>query len=286
MDTSVIIPLYNEAKTICKVIEDIRASMSGKGKCEIVVVDDASTDGVDRKALAEAADRLIEHSRNLGYGAALKTGIKHSQGDRIVIIDADGTYPANAIPALLDELNEADMVVGARTGEDVHIPLLRQPAKFVLAKLANFLADSDIPDLNSGLRAFKKKDFQHYIKLLPNGFSFTTTITLAYTSNDLTIKYVPINYHRRQGSKSKIRPISDTLNILKTIVRTVVFFDPLKVCVPLSLIFAGLAILVLIVSAAAMENVMDGTVAVLALSAIQIMVIGIIADLIIRRIDK
>lgn len=285
-ETSILIPLYNEAETIFRVVEDIKNAMADRDDVEIVVVDDGSKDDLDREKLTGAVDTLIRHPENQGYGAALKTAIRHARGENLVIIDADGTYPTEEIPGLLKRLKEADMVVGARTGEEVHIPFIRQPAKFVLARLADFLAETRIPDLNSGLRAFKKKDVLHYLGLLPKGFSLTTTLTLAYLCDDRIVEYVRINYHKRVAGKSKIDPIKDTIGILQTIVRTIVYFNPLKVCFPLSLILGALAVVVLGVSALFMERVMDGTVAVLTLSAVQVLVIGLLADLIVRRVGK
>ncbi|HPB31216.1 MAG TPA: hypothetical protein PLB62_07160, partial [Candidatus Sumerlaeota bacterium] len=157
-----------------------------------------------------------------------------------------------------------------------------QPAKWVLNRLANFLAGRRIPDLNSGLRAFRKSEAERFLHLLPSGFSLTTTLTLAFLCDDLRVVYMPIDYHRRKG-KSKIRPLRDTKNILFTIVRTVVYFNPLKVFLPLGMIFFILALAVLVFSGLFLERVMDGTVAVLTLSAVQLASMGILADLITRR---
>ncbi len=204
---------------------------------EIIVVDDGSGDGTADVA-QRAGVRLIRHPFNRGYGAALKTGIRHAAHDLIAIIDADGTYPSDEIPAMVAHLirHDYDMVVGARTGEQVHIPLLRRPAKWLLNRLADYLAGIHIPDLNSGLRVFKKEVALEFLHLMPTGFSFTTSITLALLTNDYLVAYRPVNYYPRTG-QSKIRPIRDTLGFAGLIVRTVMYFQPLKVFVPVSLLF-------------------------------------------------
>jgi glycosyltransferase involved in cell wall biosynthesis len=279
---SVIIPVYNEAQTIGRVVSDVRRSLEGHNPFEIIVVDDGSTDGIGSSDLPSKADKFITHKTNCGYGAALKTGFRNASGDVIIIIDGDGTYPASEIPKLLSALESCDMAVGARTGKEVHIPFFRQPAKYLLSNLANFLAATRIPDLNSGLRAFKKSALEPFLNILPRGFSLTTTLTLAFLCNDFQVEYVPIDYYARQG-KSKVRPIRDTKNIILTIIRTILYFNPLKVCIPLGLILLVLALGVLAFSYFALERIMDGTVAVLTLTGIQVMVIGLLADLIAKR---
>ncbi len=279
---SIILPVFNERKSVGKILEEINKIKQENDRYEVILVDDGSSDGLEHEKIRPLVDQLLVHPHNIGYGAAIKTGMRHANGEVIVIIDADGTYAVSDIPRLIERLKNCDMVVGARTGEVVKIPLLRQPAKFVLTKLANYLAGEKIPDLNSGLRAFRKKDAEKFLHLLPRGFSLTATLTLAYLSSDLLVEYIPINYLPRVG-KSKIRPLYDTQNILLTILRTIVYFNPLKVCVPLSSILVILAILVLVISGLFTPRIMDGTVAVLSLTAVQVLVIGLLADLIVRR---
>jgi hypothetical protein len=174
------------------------------------------------------------------------------------------------------------MVVGSRTGDSVSIPLVRRPAKWALNRLANYLARTTIPDLNSGLRVFRKEPFEELVRYLPSGFSFTTTLTLAMLSNDYVVRYVPISYHARVGS-SKINPIKDTLNILGLIVRTVMYFAPLRVLLPISGALLLAALVVLIVSALFTPRIMDVTVIVVTMTALQIAVVALVADLIEKR---
>jgi glycosyltransferase involved in cell wall biosynthesis len=284
MGLSIVVPAYNEAGSIAPVLDNIRQTMEDAGlEYELLVIDDGSLD--QTADVAEAGGhRVLRHPENRGYGAALKTGIRHAAYDLIAITDADGTYPNERLPELvrLAVEGEYDMVVGARTGDQVHIPLIRRPAKWALNRLANHLARTQIPDLNSGLRVFRKDVAEEFRRFLPSSFSFTTTLTLALLTNDYTVHYVPISYHKRVGS-SKINPVKDTLNIVGLIVRTVMYFAPLRVLLPISgtLLLAALAVLVL--SALLTPKVMDVTVIVITMAALQIAVVALVADLIEKR---
>ena len=275
---TLLIPAYNEENGIGPVLESVKKlGLPG----EILVVDDGSTDRTFEVARASGVE-VIRHDVNRGYGQALKSGILASQYDIIVITDADGTYPNEEIRNLLSHIRNHDMVVGARIGENVKIPLMRKPAKKFLNILANYLAGVEIPDLNSGLRAFRKDVARQFFPILPSGFSFTTTITLAMLSNGYRVKYLPINYHQREG-RSKIHPIRDTLGFTSLIVRTTLYFNPLKVFMPLAGIVALSAILLLVFSKLVLHRVMDISVIVLLSAALQIAVIGLLADLIDKR---
>ena len=231
---SIIIPAFNEEQAIIQQIKSVKDVLDQKNiTYEIIVVDDGSSDGT-RERIQMTETRLISHKENRGYGAALKTGISAASYETVVTIDADGTYPAEAIPELLKNANDYDMVVGARIGPSVEVPLIRKPAKWFLRKLAEYLAGRKIPDLNSGLRVMKKSLVEKFDHILPSGFSFTTTMTLALYCNDYSIYYHPIDYNRRVGS-SKIRPF-DAYHFLILILRTIVYFNPLKVFLPLGAI--------------------------------------------------
>lgn len=231
---SVVVPAYNEEHGIGGQIERLQQVMNSSGiPWELIVVDDGSTDGTAREVEKHNV-RLIRQPRNRGYGAALKAGIAAAQNELVAIIDADGTYPAEALQPMFAIARDYDMVVGARVGENVNIPLLRRPAKWVLARLASYLAEQPIPDLNSGLRIMRKKAVEKFEHLLPSGFSFTTTITLCMLCTEHTVHYHTIEYHKRVGS-SKIRP-SHAYEFLLLILRTVVYFNPLRFFLPLGAI--------------------------------------------------
>ena len=232
---SIVIPAYNEENAIAESIQSVNQVMSETNfTYEVIVVDDGSTDRTTEFARKEQAI-VINLDRNMGYGAALKAGVRRSEYNTIVIIDADGTYPIDMIPVLSRELGEYDMVVGARTGDQVDVALARAPAKWFLKKLAGYLAGQHIPDLNSGMRVIRKPLLKRFFHLLPQGFSFTTTITLASLCSDSLVRYIPINYYKRVGT-SKIRPFH-AIEFLLLIIRTVVYFNPLKVFLPLGTLF-------------------------------------------------
>jgi len=283
---SIVVPAYNERDGCLPVLRTMIATMEDSGlEYEIIVVDDGSTDGTsERLAELSGAITLLRHGHNLGYGAALKTGIRHASHDLIAITDADGTYPNERLPELVGKMGENAMVVGARIGESVKIPLVRRPAKWAINQLANYLSQTSIPDLNSGLRVMRRDVVERFLRLLPSGFSFTTTITLAMLTNGYPVLFEAIDYEQRSG-RSKIKPIRDTLNFVQLIIRTVMYFEPLRIFVPLSmtLIIASLAVLVL--SIALTGSVMDVTTVVLFVAGLQMLAIGMIADIIDRRLS-
>lgn len=249
---------------------------------EILAVNDGSTDGTSAvlRALALPNLRVLDLPRNRGYGAALLHGIRQATHPWILITDADGTYPTECWPRLIAEAHDADMVVGARTGRNVSIPLVRRPAKWFINRLADYLSGFRIPDLNSGLRLMRRDAVQRFESILPEGFSFTTTITLALLTSGSEVRFIPIDYAKRKG-KSKIRPIADTLNFIQLIVRTTTYFRPMKVFVPLALaLFVGFLVLFLIRS---LHGGFLVTSVILLVSSIQVLTTGMLADLIHRR---
>jgi len=285
---SVIIPAFNEEQSIVSTVERVRDTLCRCGiDGEILVVNDGSTDSTGRLAMSTGV-MVLDHACNLGYGASLKTGIRHASSEIIAIIDADGTYPVDRLPDLLNAMLGAEMVVGSRTGGTVRIPIVRRPAKWVLNKLANRLTGTRIPDLNSGLRVFTRSLALRYLNLLPEGFSFTTTITVASLCDGITVRFIPIDYHTREGS-SKIRP-GHFPNFLMLVFRLAVLFRPLKVFLPASmtLFILGLFKLVLdfliAVSHAgftpelASYPVISTTTVIFLVSSLQVLLVGMVAE--------
>jgi glycosyltransferase involved in cell wall biosynthesis len=225
---SIIIPAFNEEKSIGNVLQGLAAWCA---RAEIIVVDDASTDRTAQIA-EQAGFRVIRHRTNKGYGAALKTGIRACRGDIVVMMDADSEHNAAQISKLLDNFGDNDMVVGARA-KGSHAPFIRRPGKWLLSQVANYLAQTNIPDLNSGFRAFRKDVARLFLHILPNGFSFTTTLTLALFKEGYNIAYVPITTTPRVGT-STVHPIRDGINTLMLIIRIIALFDPIKVFLPTS----------------------------------------------------
>ncbi len=240
-DFAVIVPCFNEEGIIRETIAELRRVFTGARNWELVVVNDGSSDG-SRQILDELAGQfpeleVVHHERNRGYGAALKTGIRRASAEYIVITDADGTYPNERLPELLEIARDADMVVGARTAADVQYPLIRKIPKLFLRRYASWLAGQTIPDINSGMRVFRKSVAERFFKVLPDTFSFTITITLSMLTNRYDVRFVPIGYKTRVG-KSKIKPVRDTLRFCQLLVRTGMYFAPLRVLLPLIALLA------------------------------------------------
>lgn len=221
---SIIIPAFNEEQAIANVLRDIaKLPVSA----EVIVVDDGSTDTTPAIA-ASCGAHVVRHPATAGYGKSLKDGILVATHDTIVIVDADGSYPIASIPQLLETFARGfDMVVGARQGSAYRGSFLKFPARLVFRFLAEYTTGRHIPDVNSGLRVFRKRDVLPYFPDLCSGFSFTTTITLIYMLTGKIVGYVPIAYAHRQG-RSKVRMVHDTLQTLKYLTENIVRYDPLK----------------------------------------------------------
>ena len=276
---TVVIPAYNEEAGIVDVIHWIRSALDSSDLAyEVLVVDDGSEDRTFELAQSTGA-RVLRHHANRGYGEALKTGIRRATHEWIAIIDADGSYPADQIPPLARGLTQADMVVGARTKAGAAIPLIRRPAKKLLTWLASYLTDSPIPDLNSGLRIFRRSLALEFLHIFPSGFSFTTTITMAALNNGYIVNFVPIDYLPRKG-RSKIRPIRDTLNFLILILRMTLLFKPLKVFLPLSIGSAFLAAFTWGFGVLALGRLFDNLILYFAECAVILFAVGLLAELI------
>lgn len=278
MELSVIIPAFNEEGAVRRTVEDVRHHLEPLGiPFEVIVVDDASEDGTLAEAEAAGAN-VTSNEVNSGYGASLKRGVRMAKHDYVAILDADGTYPARYLPDMLKMCRDQDMVVGDRGAAMKNVPLVRRPAKFILNKLASFLAERRLKDLNSGLRVFRKSELIPFLPLLPQNFSFTTTITLCMSCNGKRMIYTPIEYGKRVG-KSKIRPV-DFINFIILVLRVIVLFNPLRVFIPLGLVFflLGLAKLVYDMT---QWNLSESAIFSL-LAAIMIWSLGLIADMISR----
>ena len=284
-EVTVIIPAYNEERAIATVLAELGEELAEScHEVEIIVVDDGSQDNTAAIAGQQPGVTVLQHRKNRGYGAALKTGLRHAGNELICITDADGTYPNGRIPDLVARLEAEryDMVVGARVGDEVAIPLSRRPAKWLLGKLANYVAGEKIPDLNSGLRVFRRDVALRFGTILPDTFSFTTTITLAMLTNRYLVDYVPINYYARVG-QSKIRPVQDTLNFLQLVWRIALYFAPLKLFLPLSALLFLVAVAWALFTLLYWGQLADVTTLVIVMTAFQVAVIGMLAELINKR---
>jgi glycosyltransferase involved in cell wall biosynthesis len=286
----VVIPAFNEALGIETTLNELVAELarirkSSGTEWEVIIVDDASTDSTAELLGRFHHDnvRVVRNAQNRGYGASLKEGIAAAAHQWILITDADGTYPASHVSELLESITPRSMAVGARTGPTAHVAWIRRPAKWFLTRLASYLSGVRILDMNSGFRLFSKDLFQPLERLLPDGFSFTSTITIAALSSGWKIHYLPIGYRKRSG-RSKIRPIRDTIGFFTLILRTVLYFDPLRVFIPFALISFLAAAGVAVGSLFFLDRFMDTTTVVLLTTSVQLLALGVIADMINRRL--
>jgi glycosyltransferase involved in cell wall biosynthesis len=241
---SVVLPARDEEKALGSVLDDLdRVLRKRNQEFEIIVVDDGSADKTSEIA-AKRNVRLLKHPVSGGYGLSIRDGILEARYNQVVIMDADGTYPADRIPELADALNEFDMVIGARTGKAYRESLIKNPFRKVLQILCEFVVGGKIPDVNSGLRAFKKDVVLRFRDSFCLGFSFTTTITLALHLSGHFIKYIPIEYYRRIGRRPHVRLLRDTLRTLQIVTHAILSYTPIKLYLLLSasaLLLAGLA---------------------------------------------
>ncbi len=237
---SVVIPAYNEKEGIATVVTNIQHVMDLTNRpYEIIVVDDGSGDGTAERARGAGA-RVMSHPYNIGNGAAVKTGIRSARGDILVILDGDGQHDPADITRLLEKIGPYDMVVGARTS-DSQASLHRSLANRVYNGLATYVCGRKIEDLTSGFRAVKAHIARGFVYLLPNTFSYPTTITLAVVRSGHSLAYVPIRSRKRSG-KSKIKLLRDGSRFFFIIIKIATLFSPMKIFLPVSgsLFLAGL----------------------------------------------
>lgn len=285
---SVVIPAFNEEGGVRDVLEKIQEVLHEHHiEGEIILVDDGSTDRTAEEALRCDGVTVLTHRENRGYGASLKTGIRHAAYDLVFITDADGTYPSEMLPQLLARIESGrlDMVVGARMGKTRAIPLIRRPAKWFLGRLASFIAGVRIDDVNSGMRVLRRRVVLEHLSLLPDGFSFTTTITLAMLVNGYLVEDVTVDYQTRVG-RSKIRPIHDTLNFVQLVLRMGLYFAPLKIFLPMAFGLLLLAVMWGLFTRLVLGQLADVSSLVLAMAGLQIGAVGMVAELINHRVPK
>ena len=282
---SIVIPMYNEEAAIADDLRGIQATMEAAGlEYEIIVVDDGSTDGCAEIVRGFEGVHLLQHPHNRGTGAARTTGVKAARGDIVVMTDGDGTYPNHEMPQLIEMVQQGNaMVIGARTREAGTMRWLRTPAKWFIRQLASYLTATRIPDLNSGLRAFRREIALGYINLLPNTHSWVSTITIAMLSDGHPVAWHPIDYYPRKG-RSSFHPFTDTYNYLSLVVRSVTYFNPLKVFLPISLFFLIVGVIKMIRDFIFYQGFYVPAITLtLLVTGIQVGAIGLLADLIVKR---
>lgn len=229
---SILIPCYNEEKGIKDTIDRLQVC-AVKNKWDIIVIDDGSTDGTAEILGKIKGIRVVSHPYNKGYGAALKTGIMNAETPLVVFYDGDGQHNPVDVENLLRNFNNFDMLVGER-GKGSHRDWLRAPGKWLLTKIANILTERKIPDLNSGLRVIKREIISKYLHLMPDGFSFSTTSTIAFMNLGYNVGYFPITVNKRTG-KSSVKQLKHGSGVIILILRLIALFNPLKIFLPVSL---------------------------------------------------
>ncbi|KIH97064.1 glycosyl transferase family 2 [Streptomonospora alba] len=291
-DVTIVLPCYNEQEHVIKEVERVCAAMDASGHTyELLAVDDASTD--DTLALLREAEPLFPHLRvvafghNGGAGTVRRLGTQRARGRIVVWTDADMTYPNERIPEFVDLLaadSGFDQVVGARTQESGSHRVLRVPMKWLIRKLAERLTNTRIPDLNSGLRAFRREVSLPYLRLLPPGFSCVTTLTLAFLSNQHPVLYIPIDYAKRSGT-SKFHFVRDAYRYLLQVLRMVMYFNPLKVLMPLALWLLGIGAAKFVFDQVRQPLYVPNNTIMLVTSGLIVAAMALLADLIVRSRD-
>lgn len=282
IDLTVVLPAWNESAALRSVIEEVRRGLQiWSGNWEILVVDDGSTDETAAAAQTAGA-RVVRRVERGGYGSAVKTGFEHARGVLVALLDADGSYPGDALPQLLAFVPGYDQVSGARISEQGSTKLLRVPAKWLIRKLAEWVSAKRIPDLNTGMKVVKRELMLRYLWAIPDGFSCTTSMTLAFLCNGHPVKYVPVAYRRRIG-KSKFRPIHDTANYIATIVRVITYFRPLRVFLPLAALLGLIALVTGTIHAMTSPLGISDSDIFLSLTAVIMLALGLIAEIVVAR---
>lgn len=274
---SIIIPIFNEAKAIKKVIFDLSNYLKVNeinSVCEILVINDGSTDNtydiLNNIRLDEL--KIFSNPYNKGYGSALKLGARNARGKYLIFYDGDGQHNSEDVKKLIKESDEYDMVIGERRGYKG--PFIRQPGKRILTWIASYLVDFKIPDLNSGLRIVDKEKFYKYAHLYPNNFSLSTTITMAFLKAGYNVKYIPIKINKRIG-KSTVSP-RDALHVFVLITRIITLFAPMRFFLPISMLFVLITVLS-IIHDMMLSNISDTSI-ILFIATIFIFSFGVILD--------
>ncbi|MGH9025096.1 MAG: glycosyltransferase family 2 protein [Acidimicrobiia bacterium] len=282
LDVSVVLPVYNEGPHVQTEIDRIRSALeASRYSFEVIVVDDGSDDGSGEHLSHIDGVRLIRFASNRGTGSARKAGTRAARGRVVVWTDADMTYPNDDIPKLVRELEGWDQVVGARTSEEGTAKWARLPAKWFIRRLASYLVQTDIPDLNSGLRAFRASVGRQYLHLLPPGFSCVTTMTMSFLSNGYSVKYVPITYSRRAG-QSKFHWWRDTRSYVVQVVRLVLSYNPLRVFLPVGFLLTALGLGKLVYDWVSKDFRLATNTLLILFTAFIVIAIGLLADLFVR----
>jgi glycosyltransferase involved in cell wall biosynthesis len=269
---TVVIPAYNEQGAVGEVVASLRQTAPG---AHVLVVDDGSGDATAERAAAAGAE-VLAHETNRGYGASLASGIRHASSEYVICMDADGQHDPADVLRLAAELQTCDMVVGRRTA-DSHVDMARRPGKKVLSWFANFLAGQVIPDVNSGLRGFRREVILQYLHLMPRGFSFSTTSTFAMLKSGRRIHWLDIQVAQRVGT-STVRQLRHGPQTLMLMLRLTVLFDPLRIFLPVAGAMLGFAAIMTLLNFLFFRLAVPQTAVFFGLAGIIIFMLGLVTD--------
>ena len=282
LDVSIVLPVHNEVGHLADEIDRISSSMEASHySWELLLVDDGSTDGSAEIGVGRPHVRVLRSARNRGAGTARRIGTEAAHGRVVVWSDADMSYPNDQIPELVTKLGNGDHIVGARTSEQGTLKLLRVPAKWVIRRLASYLTKTNIPDLNSGFRAFRRDVALQYTHQLPPGFSCVTTITMAFLMNGYSVEFTPIHYAERAGS-SKFHWLADTRRYALQVIRMILSYDPLRVVLPIATLIGIVFVGKLGYDLVDKDFRPAANTLLLGFALLQVLVIGLLADLVVR----
>ncbi len=282
LDVSIVLPVHNEVGHLGQEIDRITKSMNASPYTwELIIVDDGSSDGSTELAVAHDSTRVIRAERNQGAGTSRRIGTEAARGRIVVWSDADMSYPNHQIPQLIDELGHSDQIVGARTSEQGTLKILRWPAKWIIRRLASYLTQTKIPDLNSGFRAFRRDIGLQYTPALPPGFSCVTTLTMAFLMNGYEVKYTPIEYKTRAGT-SKFHWLTDTNRYALQVIRMMLSYEPLRLILPLTAVLGTVFVGKLGFDLVEKDLRPAANTILLGLAVVQLFAVGMLADLVVR----
>lgn len=273
-ECSVIIPAFNEAAGITQLLDKI-VQMELHHGFEIIVIDDGSTDQT-ADIVRKYPVKLISHRTNQGYGASLKTGIRKATGKHVIMLDSDGQHDPAYIPQIAAKLNEYDLVIGERSQCSFQVRG-RQSGKKIIRWVGQYLFDQKLPDYNSGLRGFNRQLIMSMLHMMPNGFSFSTTSTMAFIKEGYFIGTIPVVVAERQGRASNVKFIRDGCKTLLLLFRIIMLFNPLKVFFPTSIIVSTIGMIWGIYGYVMFERIANSATIIIVMGMF-LFFIGLIAD--------
>jgi glycosyltransferase involved in cell wall biosynthesis len=273
-EVTVVIPVFNEETGIRKLLDKI-IDLKLNEIYEILVINDGSADH-SLEIIKQYPVRIYSHNANKGYGAALKTGIRKAHGEKVIILDSDGQHDPDKIPLLASLLDEYEMVIGTRDKESFQVNS-RQLGKRMIKWVGEYLVEQKLPDYNSGYRGFNRELIKGMLHIMPNGFSFSTTSTLAFLKEGYSIGTTPIRVQKRAGRSSNVKFFKDGAKTLMLILRIIMLFNPLKIFLPASIFITLIGIAYGILGFIIAHRFSNGAIVVTILGMF-VFFIGLIAD--------